>query len=197
MSDVRINIAGNDLKSSQYGSDYASEFRRVLETYTTSSTKSYLEWGAGYTTKMVVDHVGGSEVDIFVTIDNNSSYLKDVVKDISAPYLRPVAIGVEGACVNDRDSGFNYSSYPLSLKRKFDFIFIDGRRRVECSYISSLLCNDDTIVVMHDYRRERYQSVRALFEIIEDGEQFRVMRRRRSIADHMDLSSELVMAIVS
>jgi hypothetical protein len=38
------------------------------------------------------------------------------------------------------------------------------------------LCHPDTIVVLHDYRRRRYQPVKALYEILEDGSQFRVMR---------------------
>ena len=34
----------------------------------------------------------------------------------------------------------------------------------------------DGIVVLHDYRRRRYDMVRVLFDIVEDGSQFRVMR---------------------
>lgn len=197
MSEVKINIGGSELKSTQYGSDYSSEFRRILREYVPSSAKNYLEWGAGYTTKMVIEHIGERDVDMFVTIDNNSSYLRDVVKDLTSPYLHPVPISVDGPCRSDRDKGYNYSSYPLSLNRKFDFIFIDGRRRVECAFVSSLVCHDDTVVVMHDYRRERYQSVRALYDVIEDGVQFRVMKRRKNISDHMNLSHELVSAILS
>nr|WP_312162082.1 hypothetical protein [Brevundimonas diminuta] len=197
MSEVKINIGGSELKSTQYGSDYSSEFRRILQTYVPLSARNYLEWGAGYTTKMMVEHIGQSGADMFVTIDNNASYLGDVVKDIKCSYINPVSISIDGPCLNDRDKGYNYSSYPLSLNRKFDFIFIDGRRRVECSFVASLLCHDETIVVMHDYRRERYQSVRALYNVVEDGVQFRVMKRRRNIGDNMNFSYELVQAILS
>lgn len=197
MSEVKINIGGAELKSTQYGSDYSSEFRRILKQYVPPSAKNYLEWGAGYTTKMVVEHIGRSEVDMFVTIDNNASYLRDVVKDIESSYVKPISISIDGPCLSDRDAGYNYSSYPLSLSRKFDFIFIDGRRRVECAFVASLICHDETIIVMHDYRRQRYQSVRALYDVVEDGVQFRVMRRRRGINDHMNFSHELVQAILT
>jgi hypothetical protein len=36
-------------------------------------------------------------------------------------------------------------------------------------------------VALHDYRRARYQPVRALYDVIEDGTQFRVMRRRQDL----------------
>ena len=36
-------------------------------------------------------------------------------------------------------------------------------------------------IVIHDYRRGRYQLVKALFDIVEDGPQFRVMKTRRDL----------------
>ena len=48
--------------------------------------------------------------------------------------------------------------------------------------MATLLSHPDTIVVLHDYRRTRYQPMKALYEVIEDGSQFRVMRLRRDIS---------------
>lgn len=45
-----------------------------------------------------------------------------------------------------------------------------------------MLSYPDTVVVLHDYRRTRYQPMKALYEVIEDGAQFRVMRVRRNIS---------------
>ena len=70
----------------------------------------------------------------------------------------------------------NYATFPLSIEARFDIIFIDGRRRMECAFTAAQLCRADTIVILHDYRRGRYQGVRFLFDIIEDGTQFRVMK---------------------
>jgi hypothetical protein len=47
---------------------------------------------------------------------------------------------------------------------------------MECAMVATLVSHSGTIVILHDYRRARYQSVRLLFDIIEDGPQFRVMR---------------------
>jgi hypothetical protein len=52
---------------------------------------------------------------------------------------------------------------------------------MECAFIAALLCRNTSIVTIHDYRRTRYQPVLALFDLIEDGPQFRVLRPRASV----------------
>ena len=47
---------------------------------------------------------------------------------------------------------------------------------------------------MHDYRRARYQPARALFEIVEDGQQFRVMRLHKPMVPLLAETSESVFA---
>ena len=165
----------------QYGSDYDTEFRRILREYG-SDAASFLEWGAGYTTRMIIEHIGSRPVDLFLTIDNNAEYLEKVVQDYRhLDYLSAKTLSMTGPCENDRDAGLNYSTYPLSLERHFDFIFIDGRRRMECAMMALLLAKPDSVIVMHDYRRVRYQVVHAFFRILEDGPQFRVMVPRVAI----------------
>ncbi len=165
----------------QYGHSYDVEYRRILLQYTPDA-KNYLEWGSGYTTQMTIEHIGNRAVDLFLTIDENKEYLDKVVekyKDIG--YFRYRSIPLTGPCVDDRDVGLNYSTFPLSLARNFDFIFIDGRRRMECAMMALIMSNENSIIVIHDYRRQRYQPLLALFRIIEDGPQFRVMAPRKTI----------------
>lgn len=52
---------------------------------------------------------------------------------------------------------------------------------MECAFIAMLLCHEKTIVVVHDYRRLRYQPILALFDLIEDGREFRVLKSRPSV----------------
>jgi predicted O-methyltransferase YrrM len=171
-------IAGKTTDSSEYGDDYVDEFRRVLDTYAPKA-KRFLEWGAGYTTQLLAEHCERTQGELLLTVDNNPAYLRDVVKPLAGfAFLRSKAIDLTGPCTNDRDQGLNYSTFPLSLKTRFDFIFIDGRRRMECALMARMMCHAGSIVVLHDYRRERYQPVRTLFEIVEDGSQFRVMKPR-------------------
>jgi hypothetical protein len=103
---------------------------------------------------------------------------------------------VTGPCVDDRDTGLNYSTYPLSLGRQFDFIFIDGRRRMECAMMALLMARPDTIVAVHDYRRTRYQPVHAFYRIIEDGPQFRVMVPRSTLIPTFQDTAPAVMALI-
>jgi hypothetical protein len=81
-----------------------------------------------------------------------------------------------GPTRSNSDQELNYSTFPLSLKKTFDIILIDGRRRMECAFIAATLCHEKTLVILHDYRRARYQPVLALFDVVEDGAQFRVLR---------------------
>jgi len=179
---IDMNISGKNVNSGQYGSDYASEYRRVIRQYVPSSARNFLEWGAGYTTKMLVEYLDEISPDLFLTIDSNKSYLDDVVKDIKRPYLRSEAVSMTGPCVDDRDTGLNYSHLPLTYGCKFDFIFIDGRRRMECAFVAALLAGRDAVVVIHDYRRNRYQTILSLFDVVEDGPQFRVLKVKPALA---------------
>lgn len=165
----------------QYGKAYDTEFRRVLAQYAEQAT-SFLEWGAGYTTQMTIEHIGDRPVDMFLTIDDNKSYLDKVVEKYSdRSYLMAKAMSLTGPCEHDRDTGVNYSTFPLTVRRSFDFIFIDGRRRMECAMMALALSGPESIIVIHDYRRTRYQPVLALYRIIEDGPQFRVLAPRMTI----------------
>lgn len=90
--------------------------------------------------------------------------------------FHPFCIDLMGPKASDRDPELNFATFPLSLDAQFDMIFIDGRRRMECALTAAQLCRPDTVVALHDYRRARYQGVRLLFDIVEDGTQFRVMK---------------------
>lgn len=180
----------------QYGAAYDPEFRRILAQYAPDA-RSFLEWGAGYTTRMIIEHIGSNPAEIFVTMDENCEYLDNVV----APYrdlewLHPKCISVTGPCVDQRDTGLNYSTYPLSLGRQFDFIFIDGRRRMECAMMALLMARPNTIVAVHDYRRTRYQPVHAFYRIIEDGPQFRIMLPRSTVIPTFQDMAPAVMALM-
>ncbi len=169
------------LTPDSYGNAYLNEFRSVLNRFLKIQTGYVLEWGSGFTTREVINALEKRGCELFISIDDNGPYLKAVANDLEEfLYFKPVLQSQTGAMRGADDAGPNYSSYPLTVGRKFDFIFIDGRRRVECAYSAALLSHPDTIVVMHDYRRDRYQSVLALFDVLEDGPEFRVMRIKKA-----------------
>jgi hypothetical protein len=176
----QITVLGQVRSSEAYGLDYLSELRRILTQFVKPVTRLYLEWGSGNTTLAIVEWHNTLPVDAFYSIDHDSAYLDDLITQIP-PWtgFHPICADLMGPKASDRDPEFNYSTLPLSLASQFDFILIDGRRRLECAFIASLISHPDTMIALHDYRRVRYQPVKALFEIIEDGSQFRVMRPRR------------------
>ena len=171
-------ISGVTSSSNQYGKDYISEFKRVIN-LASHISGNLLEWGSGYTTRILAEYGANVGCNLLLTIDENKNYLTDVIEPLKEyPFIRGEVLGVTGPCLNDRDQGLNYSSFPLSLGEKFDIIFIDGRRRMECAFVASLVSHRDSLIILHDYRRARYQHVEAMFNVIESGAQFKVMKVR-------------------
>jgi hypothetical protein len=161
-----------------FGPLFIPEFLRILKTHAAAAT-AVLEWGSGLTTQMLLRHLAQQpDAQLLLTIDTNAAYQQAVLAKCLRPaFLDAVALDLTGPRRPDgADPELNYSAYPSSLGRTFDFIVIDGRRRVECALNAALVSHAGTIVVLHDYRRRRYQAARTLFDIVEDGPEFLVMR---------------------
>jgi predicted O-methyltransferase YrrM len=50
----------------------------------------------------------------------------------------------------------DYVALPATLDRKFDFIFIDGRKRRRCLIAASKILSPGGVVVLHDAERPHY-----------------------------------------
>ncbi len=57
----------------------------------------------------------------------------------------------------DYDSFSEYILFPTSLNKKFNFILVDGRARVECMQIGWMLLKDHGVMILHDAQREEYK----------------------------------------
>lgn len=140
-----------------------------------------LEWGSGISTLMFADFIGGNGGSL-TTLDDNGPYQQAVVASIgNRDQVVAHAEDLIGTRLSQSDPGPNYSTLPLGFKERFDLIYIDGRRRVECSLVAAMIAGPETAVVVHDYRRARYQPMLGLFEVIDDGMHFRVMRVKSEI----------------
>jgi hypothetical protein len=112
-----------------------------------------------------------------VSVEHNPEYADSVLSHVRHPAtLQLFAVDLNGPRLSQADTGLNYSTLPLSLGIDFDFVLIDGRRRLECAYSAFVLASPATVVALHDYRRVRYQAVKAFYDVVEDGSHFRVMR---------------------
>ena len=161
---------------------YVSEFKRVLDTYAVAGVARVLEWGSGLTTQILASHASRLPgFELLLTIDSNPPYQEAIFAERERPaFLREMALDLAGP--QSLAPELAYSTYPLKLGCKFDLIFIDGRRRMECAFIAALICHEKTAIVVHDYRRLRYQPILALFDLVEDGPEFRVLKPRPSVA---------------
>jgi hypothetical protein len=178
---------GRRVTARKFGPTYIAEFQRVVRTYVPAGARNILEWGSGLTTLVLSAHAQSlPDVKLFLTIDNEPGYQDAIfAQHPRPPFLRTRTLDLTGPRKSGADPQLAYSTFPLRFERKFDFIFIDGRRRMECAFIASILSHAATVVVIHDYRRARYQPVLALFESVEDGEEFRVLRARPSVLSAM------------
>ncbi|QND60763.1 hypothetical protein [Mesorhizobium huakuii] len=178
----KLTLDGVVRSSHAYGADYLSEFQRILLQHVKPGTRAYLEWGMGHTTLAILGLRDRLAIDNLFSIDDSQPFLDQLLPQLPQwSGFHPICLDLQGPKFGDRDPELNYSTWPLCLKRKFDFIFIDGRRRMECAFMATLLCHAGTIVMLHDYRRARYQPIKALYDIVEDGNQFRVMRPRKDL----------------
>jgi hypothetical protein len=189
---------GKTTAASAYGSDYISEFSRILDTRLPGPPARILEWGSGLTSLVLVEKAKRWGTTLFLTMDNNREYQEAVFAGIDRPdFLQYISLDQQGPTRGQADEGLNYSTFPLSLGEPFDLIFIDGRRRMECAYMAALMAHENTLVVLHDFRRRRYQAILGLFERVEDGPQFRVLRLRRDLVEPLGRGRQAALAALA
>lgn len=183
-----IVISEGSRSSFAYGKNYLSELDRIINSYSIKSERNILEWGMGNSTKYFLENRKNLFIREIYSIDHVEEYFKELTLNLPKwENFHPYHIDLMGTKKSDRDQGFNYSSFPLSLGKKFDVIYIDGRRRVECAFIGAQVCHKESTVILHDYRRERYQSILSIYDIIEDGLQFRVMKVKDSFLSMLSI----------
>jgi predicted O-methyltransferase YrrM len=180
-SEFWIEHLGERRDAGTFGPTFLPELLRVIRQHAPQARR-FLEWGTGIST-LLFARLAGERQGSVVTIDPETAYARSVMTRLGAEApVRLITADLTGPKLSQEDPELNYSTLPLSLGGSFDFIFIDGRRRVECAMTAFVLAHPGTIVVLHDYRRARYQPVSVLFETLEAGEHFRVMRQRPELA---------------
>jgi hypothetical protein len=181
MSEFDFIYKGKTFCDATHAPGYVAEFRETVRTSVPRPPRAVLEWGSGTSSLALLKQCRIWNCELFVTIDQSSEYQQAVFANRSLPpFMRIVTKELIGPQAQAAVT-MNYSSYPLTLGRQFDLIYIDGRRRVECAYTAMLLSHEQTIVILHDYRRLRYQSMLRMYDVVSDGPQFRVMRPRPAV----------------
>lgn len=141
------------------------EIAALLEAFSMGSgPQSVLEWGSGNSTLYFSCRLPrGSRWD---AIEHNRDWALQVIRLINRVGLEGVHLHYVGNSGPFRD-GFedgDYSSFPeyilfpLKMQRRFDFILVDGRARVECMLAAWELLNDGGLIILHDAERTQYDA---------------------------------------
>ncbi|MHA7066864.1 hypothetical protein [Azospirillum argentinense] len=190
-----FNFKDKTISSDSYGRTYLSLFISSIIKHIRPRGGAFLEWGSGLTSILLADLCRAYGASRFITMDTYGEYQR-AVEEALPPDIKvdAVIMDVTGPCQNQQDTGLNYSTYPLSTGECCDLVFIDGRRRMECLMASLLLCHEDTIIIIHDYRRTRYQLALAFCDIVENNEQFRIMRIKPGIFSELSKQRDAILS---
>ena len=121
-----------------------------------------LEWGSGKSTLFFSKFLPeGSHWD---AIEHNLSWSEEIKNrireknrdDLSLHFVPNNTYFNDGVDDGNFDSFYDYVLFPLDLEKKFDFILVDGRARVECLRLGWKLVKNDGFMVLHDAQRKEY-----------------------------------------
>jgi SAM-dependent methyltransferase len=121
-----------------------------------------LEWGSGNSTLYFSAHAPpGSE---WISIEHDAEWavqtramINEFGTDKICLYHVPnISAWHEGMDDGNYDSFRDYIFFPSTLEKKFQWILIDGRARIECMKIGWMLLDYGGIMILHDAQRTQY-----------------------------------------
>lgn len=148
----------------------------IEEVLINKKPKMCLEWGSGYSSlyfpKMLdggakwfsIEHDIDWHSKINNLVSNAGKEALASLEGVSFYNIQPDNPSLKGSCYGGTN-GYEFRSYihfPEQLG-KFDFILVDGRRRVWCLLAALQMIKDDGIVILHDANVTRYHEPFCLF----------------------------------
>lgn len=143
---------GDEGKPEKYSqSNWLSYYHHLMDEVERTSPRAVLEWGTGASTIFLAERC---PLDTkIISIDSDRSWIVKV-----RTYLESNDMGGNVKHVHIDDEYGPYASWPLLHDYKFDLIFIDGYRRVDCAAVASVVLEEHGSVVLHDaYMPELYE----------------------------------------
>lgn len=126
-----------------------SGFMDELKSLIPDSARNFLEWGAGCSTLLFQDLAKERNGSV-LTMEDDPNFLTSVSRSLDYSGSHIVLQDLMGPRTSQKDAGTNYATYPVSTNKKFDFIMIDGRRRVECAIAALSVLHQNTTIILHD-----------------------------------------------
>lgn len=134
---------------------------------------SYIEWGSGGSTLNFP-----KLVQTAASIEHDKTWCESMPQRITNADISNLVY----KCIPTKqrqgtDGNYNefqrYVDHVLHLDRKkWNFVFIDGRARVPCAIRILPFLEPSSIVAVHDFQRESYQHILEFYDIIEQIEGF-------------------------
>lgn len=128
--------------------------------------KLILEWGPGVSTEIMMRHCPDAQIH---TIEHDQKYFqqwRERFRDNSNIHVYFIPLD-------------KYAIMPLFFRErgKFDFVFVDGRKRVACMQVALKVAKSGAIIMLHDSERPHYAEGKALFRIVEESDGTAVMKK--------------------
>ena len=131
-------------------------FEGILRTLAKGKTKlEILEWGMGGSTIYFPKYLMQQNIDFYWTSIEHDSKWFCKIKDMRGPHTKLVLIPLQGDNPYDEPMD-DYVDYLIAEDRKYDLIFIDGRKRARCLAMAARYIKPDGVVVLDDAFREKY-----------------------------------------
>lgn len=142
----------------------ASKEIDTIEKYL-SPTDVMLEWGAGGSTLYFSKFVKG-----YYSIEHDKEYYNNIILSIprnSNVDIRLVPNNSPRSYLTKREEFQDYILAVADFGKKFDKVLIDGRARQWCGIEVLNYIDNNSIVFVHDWVRERYHLLLLYYNIIE------------------------------
>lgn len=139
------------------------EIAAITTAFSLSATPvSVLEWGSGNST--LYFSTGLPPVSQWDSIEHNRDWALQVTRtlhrlgreDIRLHYIPNSGVFRDGIDDGDYTSFKEYILFPAALKKKFDYVLVDGRARVECMLMGWEILKSNGLMILHDAEREEY-----------------------------------------
>jgi hypothetical protein len=163
---------------------YLNLLHEILERHAPEKLDAVLEYGTGNSTSYLYELCRDRGATLLLSLDNYGPYQEAFRKRLpQGNFLRLETVDLQSHGDGREQDRWNFATYPMSLNRAFDLIFIDARRRNECLLVASEILSGDGIAIVHDASRIRYAPGFRLLEEVAwypkcNG--FRVLRKKRS-----------------
>lgn len=135
--------------------------RSLLNSFKKNGGKiDVLEWGSGGSTVYFTKFLRDRNIPYsWTSIEYNKGWHEKVSGEVkSDPNTEVVLFDVGNNNLRQRHTDMeDYIKYPSKISKKFDLIFVDGRKRRRCLIEAKNLVKEDGVVFLHDACRKHYQ----------------------------------------